>query len=302
MDSDAWRGFWRLADPKISLTSAAGIFVGAAAAAARGPLSWGWLAVTAVMLFSFEVAKNAWGEVFDYDSGTDQAVAPRDRTPFSGGKRVLVDDLLSRGQTWTIAGLSAAAGLAAGGAILAVRELSAIWIGAIGVALGWSYHGPPLRLVYRGWGELAVGLVYGPVIVPATYLIQRGRISGEAVWLSLPLGVLIAAFLWVNEFPDYRADRRADKLNLVVRLGRVRASRLLPLLYGLAAGLLAVQPVVGLPPSVLAGALFLPPAAYASTVVWREPRSFHRRRPAQPAALAAFLLYAVGAGTGVLLA
>ena len=108
-------GFWRLADPKISLASFASLFLGAAAAAAGGPLHWGWLAVTVAGIFALEVAKNASGEVFDYDSGTDLAIRPEDRSPFSGGKRVLVDGLLSRGETWAIAvagyALSVAAGL-----------------------------------------------------------------------------------------------------------------------------------------------------------------------------------------------
>ena len=66
------------------------MIVGGTVAAVDGSLSWTWLAVTGVALFGMEVAKNAWGDVFDFDSGTDLAVAPEDRTEFSGGKRVLV--------------------------------------------------------------------------------------------------------------------------------------------------------------------------------------------------------------------
>jgi hypothetical protein len=43
--------------------------------------------------------QNASGELYDHDSGTDRAVAPEDRSPFSGGKRVLADGLLTRAQT-----------------------------------------------------------------------------------------------------------------------------------------------------------------------------------------------------------
>lgn len=302
LGGDAWRGFWRLADPKISLTSAASIYLGAAVAATEAPLAWGWLGLTVLVFFAMEVAKNAWGDVFDYDSGTDQLVAPEDRTEFSGGKRVLVDDLLDRRQTWAIAGATAAVGVGAGAVIVLFREFDALWIGLVGAGLGWSYHGPPLRLAYRGWGELDVALVYGPVIALTTYLIQRGALAPEVFWISLPLGVVIAAFLWVNEFPDVHADRQAGKRNLVVRLGKRAASRVLPVLYALVAGLLALLPALGLPVTVWWGGLFVLPAAYASTAVWRDPEAFHRRVPAQPAALLAFLLYSAGAGTGVLLA
>ena len=92
-------GLWRLADPKISLASMASLFLGACASAATGPLHWGWLAFTVLGIFCIEVAKNASGEIFDFDSGADPGVAPEHLTPFSGGKRVLVEALLTRSQT-----------------------------------------------------------------------------------------------------------------------------------------------------------------------------------------------------------
>src|SRR3990172_12964467 len=84
------KGLWRLADPKISLASISSVFLGSAIAVADGPLHWGWLAVTVAGILAIEVAKNAAGEIVDYDSGTDVKVAPGDRSPFSGGKRVMV--------------------------------------------------------------------------------------------------------------------------------------------------------------------------------------------------------------------
>lgn len=77
-------GFWRLADPKISLASMASIFLGAAAAAHDGALAPGWLVLTILGIFAIEVAKNASGELFDWDSGADLAVVPEDRSPFFG--------------------------------------------------------------------------------------------------------------------------------------------------------------------------------------------------------------------------
>lgn len=103
MTSNYWQGFWRLADPKISLASFAGMFLAACLAAADHGLSWGWLAMTVLGVFYVEVGKNVSGELVDYDSGTDLSITLADRSPFSGGKRVLVDALLSRAQTRTLA-------------------------------------------------------------------------------------------------------------------------------------------------------------------------------------------------------
>lgn len=296
-----WQGLWRLADPKISLTSAASIYLGISVAVVDGHFSAFWLIITFLAFFCIEVAKNAWGDIFDYDSGDDTAVAPEDRTSFSGGKRVLVDDLLTRDQTWGITAGFTLAGLVLGLAIVIWQEPAALWIGAVGFVLGWSYHGPPLRFAYRGFGELDVVLCYGPLIALSTYLIQAHALSWQVFWLSLPLGLIIAAFLWVNEFPDYKADRQSGKRNLVVRLGRSKAARVLPVIYLLAlAGLLAL-PLTGLPALVWLGVAAFVPAAYACWHVWQDPETFHRRVPAQPAALLSFLLYSAGAGTGVLL-
>jgi 1,4-dihydroxy-2-naphthoate octaprenyltransferase len=299
--TDLWRGLWRLADPKITLTSMAAIFLGACAAAVDGPLHWGWLVVTVLAYFCMETAKNASGEIIDWDSGADQRVPPEDRTNFSGGKRVLVDELLTRRQTIVIALIFYGVGLAAGAAIVFLREPWAFWIGVVGAALAYSYHGPPLKLAYHGLGEITVLLTYGPLTVGAAYLIQRGTLPLDVLLLGLPLGILIAGFLWVNQFPDYPADRAVGKRNLVVRLGRVRASRVFPFIVGAAFLIVALLPLTGQPLTVWLAGLGALPAAYAATMLIRYPETFHRFASVQPAMLLSFLIYALGGGVGLLL-
>lgn len=294
-------GLWRLADPKISITSLASMTVGAAPAVGHPDFSWRWLGVLGVAMFCMEVAKNAWGEVYDYDSGTDLAVQPEDRTNFSGGKRVLVDNLLTRRQTWGVALWFTLAGLVLGALMVFLREPSVFWYGLVGLVLGWSYHGPPLQLAYRGLGELDVVLCYGPLIALSTSALMTHGYDPAVAWLSLPLGIFIAAFLWVNEFPDFHADRGAGKYNLVARLGKRRASRLLPAIY--AAGfllLLCIPRLSGLTPLVWLGCIALLPALPAMVWTWRLPETFHRTHPVQPMALLAFVLYAAGVACGVL--
>ncbi|MCB1706444.1 MAG: prenyltransferase [Halioglobus sp.] len=295
-------GFWRLADPKISITSVASMAIGAALAARDGSVSWSWLLVMGLAMFCMEVAKNAWGDVYDYDSGTDLAVKPEDRTGFSGGKRVLVDNILTRGQTWGIALLFGATGVALGAMMVFLREPSIFWLGTVALVLGWSYHGPPLQLAYRGLGELDVVLCYGPLIAMATYALLTHSYSADVIWASMPLGLFIAGFLWVNEFPDYEADRSVGKNNLVVKLGRQRASRVFPLIYLLALALLALAVWCdALPAAALLGCAGAVPAAVAVWWTWQQPQTFYRHRPAQPLALLAFVLLSAGISGGVLL-
>ena len=56
-------------------------------------------------------------------------------------------------------------------------------------------------------------------MVIGSYFAQTGAIRPSAVWASLPLGFLIAAVLWINEFPDYEPDRKAGKQTIVVVQG-----------------------------------------------------------------------------------
>ena len=293
-------GLWRLADPKISLASAAAMALGAAAAAHDGPLAWGWLALTVAGIFLVEVAKNASGELFDFDSGADLAVAPEDRSPFSGGKRVLVDRLLTRAQTTAIAAVAYVLAASIGVVIADVREPRVLWLGVLGMALAYFYHAPPLRLSYRGLGEAAVAVVYGPLICAGTYLVQRGRVPPQVLAISLPLGTLIAAFLLINEFPDAAADRGAGKRTLVVRLGRARAARLYAAVVTVAFLGLALLPLVGLPLGVLWGLAAAPLGVRAARRLLREPEVTARIVPAQAWTLAGFVLMAAGAGLGLL--
>ena len=295
-----WLGLWRLADPKISLASFAGMFLGACAAAREGNLKWKWLALTVLGIFFIEVAKNASGEIVDF--GTDLAVAPEDRSPFSGGKRVLIGGLLTRRQTISIAAVSYLLGIAVGLFIVSYRGAPILWLGLVGVGLAYFYHAPPLKLSYRGLGELAVGLSYGPLITSGTYLVQRGTVTPQVILLSSLLGLLIAAFLWINEFPDYRADLASRRQNLVVLLGRAKAARVFVAMMTVAAVGLALLPLAGIPVAVWLGALFIVPAAVASRILLQHAEVTERVVPAQALTLLSFVLYSLGSGIGLLLA
>jgi 1,4-dihydroxy-2-naphthoate octaprenyltransferase len=277
------------------------MIVGAAVAAHQGPLAWGWLALTVVGIFCIEVAKNASGELMDFESGVDQAVAPEDRSPFSGGKRVLVDGLLTRRQTAAVAWVGYGFGIASGIAIAAYRHPAVLWLGLAGVGLAYFYHAAPLRLSYRGFGEIAVALTYGPLIACGTYLVQRREWSDQVLWASLPLGILIGAFLWINEFPDYRADRGGGKRTLVVRLGPQAASCVYVVAAVLAYALLMLLPAVGLPRTVWLGAAGLPLSAWAARRLVDAPESTRRIIPAQASTLLAFLAYSIGVSFGMVL-
>jgi 1,4-dihydroxy-2-naphthoate octaprenyltransferase len=71
-----------------------------------------------------------------------------------------------------------------------------------------------------------VFLFFGVVAVAGSYFVQTEDLRWEAVALGVPVGLLAAAILVVNNVRDVDTDRRAGKRTLAVKLGRERARML----------------------------------------------------------------------------
>ncbi len=198
------------------------VLVGTAAAwHAEGRLH-PWLALLALAgIALIHAGVNLANDYFDHQSGTD--LANRSLTPFSGGSRVIQEGIVSARVMLRASLVCFAAGSACGLALWRLTGSNALLaIGAFGLLLGWGYTAPPLRLSHRGLGELAVWVGFALPVLGAE-CVQRGGLSLEVSWLGVPAGILVAACLVANEFPDMAADASVGKRTLVVRLGRRRA-------------------------------------------------------------------------------
>jgi 1,4-dihydroxy-2-naphthoate octaprenyltransferase len=121
-------------------------------------------------------------------------------------------------------------------------------ISGLGLFIGVAYKMPPFKLVYRGLGEIATAIGFGPVLLLGAYTVQsRGSISLEACLASLPAALLVAMILYVNEIPDRAGDAQAGKRTLPVRWSRetvirvfdmAAAASFVAVVAGVAAGLL----------------------------------------------------------------
>ena len=196
------------------------VVLGIVIAASRGSFDPLTAVLTILGACFVQLAINVSNDVFDTMQGADDAnVTP---TQFSGGSRVIQYGLVSFRGMATLAALLYAAGALIGLLLLALRGSPALLaIGVIGLIVGIGYTAPPLKLVYRGLGEIAVALGFGPLMLLGAYVVQTGgTISSEAVVASIPVALLVALILYVNEIPDRRGDARAGKRTLPVRFGR----------------------------------------------------------------------------------
>jgi len=93
----------------------------------------------------------------------------------------------------------------------------------LGFLGSYFYVGPPIRWAYRGFGEIVIGLCYGPFMVLGSYYIQAQKIDFEPFFVSMICGLSVFCLAVLNEIPDYYQDMLVGKQNLVVRFGRQRA-------------------------------------------------------------------------------
>ena len=98
----------------------------------------------------------------------------------------------------------------------------AFW-GAAGGLL-WAYSFPPLRLSYRGGGELLQGVGVGVVLPLLGFAAQAGDLDAYPFPTLAATGLLALAGNVATALPDHAADRRADKRTWPVQMGRVRAA------------------------------------------------------------------------------
>ena len=78
-------------------------------------------------------------------------------------------------------------------------------------------------------GEFVTGVNFGFLMAVGAYFIMAGRYSVLSLVPAVIPGILGATLLFINEFPDIKADSEIGRRNLVMKLGLERASKV----YGL---------------------------------------------------------------------
>jgi len=139
-----------------------------------------------------------------------------------GPVRVTAGGLVPPRQVLVATYVSFGVAVLAGIYLIAVAGWQLLLIGIASILAGVLYTGGPRPYGYEGLGELFVFLFFGIVAVAGSYFVQTKHFVWEAFALAVPVGLLAAAILVVNNVRDIDTDRRAGKRTLAVRLGRER--------------------------------------------------------------------------------
>jgi 1,4-dihydroxy-2-naphthoate octaprenyltransferase len=208
------------------------------------------------MLFFVEAATVFSNEVIDEPSDRQN----RHYGPFSGGSRVLIEGKLTRSALQTASVVSSATALMLLVALGAYDRASSLTVTVLGATsiLAVGYTLPPLRLCYRGLGEITVALTHSFGALYAGYLLQSGDIaSGLPFALSVCLATAILPSILLAGVPDAEADRQTGKRTAAVVLG-------VPRTCALATGFTVLSAVL---PALLA----LAGARYLQALAWVAP-------------------------------
>ncbi|MFQ6091508.1 MAG: 1,4-dihydroxy-2-naphthoate octaprenyltransferase [bacterium] len=187
-----------------------------------GSFHWGFFLLTLVAGICLHIGTNVANDYFDHVSGNDEINVDFVR-PFTGGSRMIQKGLMRPKEVLIESILFFTIGCIIGLYLAWTRGPIILLLGLIGVFSGFFYTAPPFRLANLGIGEAVVGVNFGVLMVVGSYYVQTGKLSWAAAAAGLPVSFLIAAVLYINEFPDYAADKAVGKNHLVVRWGKERA-------------------------------------------------------------------------------
>jgi 1,4-dihydroxy-2-naphthoate octaprenyltransferase len=221
------------------ISAQAAIIAGLLAAADRRFHSLEFLLVLVGLVVAHMIS-NLSNDYFDYTRGHDTPESPRLRYtvhPLASG--VLAPRTLLAGLTiLALIGLSIAAFF-----VYQRGALAAVFIVA-GALLLFAYDAAPVPLKKIGLGEIAVLLVWGPLMIGGGYAAITGHVSADAFYASLPYGLGSMSILVGKHIDQRDFDVAKGIRTLPVLLGDPAARRLnlllIVLMYGLVAALIAL--------------------------------------------------------------
>jgi 1,4-dihydroxy-2-naphthoate polyprenyltransferase len=214
------------ARPRTLPAAVAPVVVGTALAVHDDHFDWLVLLATLLGAILIQVGTNLSNDYSDARRGADT----EDRL---GPVRVTAGGLVPPRQVLVATYATFALAVLVGLYLVYVAGPELLLVGGASILAGVLYTGGPRPYGYEGLGEVFVFTFFGIVAVAGSYYVQAEELPWEAFAFAVPVGLLAAAILVVNNVRDLETDRRAGKRTLAVRLGRPRTRTLFGLMvYG----------------------------------------------------------------------
>ena len=204
---------WEILRPFAYTASVIPVAAGGALAYGDGRFDGGAFLLALVGAVALHSGTNIINEIFDVRQGIDTITSPRASHAILKGR---ISERNAYGLAILFFGLAVATGLA----LAWLRGWPIVALGLLSLAGGYFYTAPPFQFKFHALGVPLVFLMMGPLMTVGGYFATSGTWSLTAFWLSIPIGLLVAAILHGNEWRDVSEDTRAGITTLSSRLGR----------------------------------------------------------------------------------
>ncbi len=234
------RDFAAIVELRTKAVSVTSFCLGTLAAAwSEERFSWPVAALAFAAVLCVDMGTTAFNTFFDFDRRVDDERFNRE------DDKILVHRGFAPG--WAlITGLALFAGACLLGFALAfVRGIGVLFVGGLGMLVGLLYNLGPRPISHTPFGELAAGSFLGAALFLLSYYLQAARLTPEAWMMSLPLLLLVASILTVNNTCDIEGDRVAGRRTLSILVGPRWGEALVYALGALAYGLTALMAARG---------------------------------------------------------
>ncbi len=177
------------------------------------------LAVYVVMIIGVVALNgiaNVVNEIYDFKYGIDK----RKDSASEGQWHPLIAKSITIKKLWYAVIFMSAVALLCG---LYVAMESSYWIlilGFVGAGFAYFYTIGKKSIKALGLGEVAVFLVYGPLIVESAFFAESGSLSLIPIVVSIPIGLLITLVLIANNIRDIDEDKKAHVHSVVTAIGK----------------------------------------------------------------------------------
>lgn len=198
-----------------------------AVALSIGAAEFNWIAALASVagVIFLHLGLNLMDDWFDYKEGSAEARAKVANEGFRG--RMIKYPYLTSNDATPAQLLKAIAvfmGIAAimGAVAILARDLKILWWVAAGLVIGVSYSGGPLKLGYRGLGELVIFLMFGPLLMTGAYYAITGAVDWKIGCLSIAVGLLVTNIVYSHSVLDSVPDQKMGKKTMAHLMGSAK--------------------------------------------------------------------------------
>ena len=212
----AFKTWFRATRPFSFTASLTPVIVGTGLAASQGHFHFLYFIAALFGGLFMHAGSNLFNDVFDYKIGAD--------TQSTDGSGLLPLKTLTPKQVYRAGQLMFLLAFLIGVYLVAVRGWLIVALGITGLIGGYFYTAGPIHLKYRALGELIIFLLFGVLMVWGGWYVQTGTLAWEPLIVSIPIALLVAAIVNVNNLRDVLTDKEVGFKTLAIKFNRRTSS------------------------------------------------------------------------------